>query len=258
MNIEVKKLNNGRDIPIVGLGTSQMKTPAETTEVIKTALDLGYRLIDTATMYGNEAAVGEGIRQSDVPREDIVLTTKLWPDDFGDPQAAFAKSLELLGLDYVDIYLVHWPCGMKPSVWKAFESFVDDGRAKTIGISNFSIAETEEVLSYCSIPPAINQVLFNPFSYDPELLEYSKSKGVALEGYKPLTRGEHIADSTVASIADAYGKTPAQVLIRWNIEHGVITIPKSTHAKRLRENLNVFDFSLAPEDVATLDALAAS
>jgi diketogulonate reductase-like aldo/keto reductase len=147
---------------------------------------------------------------------------------------------------------------MKPSVWKALESFVQDGRAKTIGISNFSIAETEEVLSYCSIPPAINQVLFNPFSFDAKLLEYSKSTGIALEAYRPLTRGEHIADTTVAALAEKYGKTPAQILIRWDIEHDVITIPKSTHAERLRENLDVFDFSLAPGDIATLDALSAS
>src|SRR5665213_3010962 len=151
-------LNNGVAIPILGLGTSQMKNPADTVEAIKTAIDLGYRLIDTATMYGNEEAVGQAIRESGVPREEIVLTTKLWPDDFGDPKKAFETSLSKLGLEYVDIYLVHWPRGMEPSVWKALEGFVKDGRAKTIGISNFSIEETEELLSYCDIPPALNQI----------------------------------------------------------------------------------------------------
>jgi diketogulonate reductase-like aldo/keto reductase len=252
------KLNNGIEIPAIGLGTSQMKNPADTVDVIKTVLSLGYRLIDTATMYGNEEAVGAGIRESGIPRENIVLTTKLWPDDFGDPEAAFSTSLKKLGLDYVDIYLVHWPRGMQPSVWKALEGFVKDGRAKTIGISNFSIEETEEVLSYCEIAPALNQVQFNPFSYDAKLLEYSNSKRIVLEAYRPLTRGERIDDTTVATLAKKYGKTSAQILIRWDIEHGVIAIPKSTHEERLKENMSVFDFSLAKEDVGALDALSDS
>lgn len=240
---------------MVGLGTSQMKTPEETVEVIKSALSIGYRLIDTATMYGNEESVGRGILESAVPREDILLTTKLWPDDFDNPEEAFETSLEKLGLEYVDIYLVHWPRGMNESVWRALEGFVHDGRAKTIGISNFSIEQTEEVLSYCEIPPAINQVLCNPFSFDATLLGYSGSKNIALEGYKPLTRGEHIHDSTIAELAQKYGKSPAQILIRWNIEHGVITIPKSTHETRLRENIDVFNFSLDAEDMKMLDTL---
>ncbi|MEK7093341.1 MAG: aldo/keto reductase [Patescibacteria group bacterium] len=254
--IPTVKLNNGVTIPLVGLGTSQMKTPAETVEVIKTALKVGYRLIDTATMYGNEEPVGTGIRESGVPREEIIVTTKLWPDDFGDPHAAFAASLERLGLDYVDIYLVHWPRGYTPPVWKALESFVKDGRAKTIGFSNFSIEETEGVLSYCEIPPALNQVQFNPFCYNAALLEYSKSKNIVLQAYRPLTRGERIDESTVAALAKKYGKSPAQILIRWNLEHGVAAIPKSTHEERLKENLDVFDFSLSAEDMQALDALA--
>lgn len=249
-------LNNGVSIPQLGLGTSQMKKPEDTVEVIKTALRLGYRLIDTATMYGNEEAVGRGIRESDVPREEVVLTTKLWPDDFGDPEDAFATSLEKLGLDYVDIYLVHWPQGMKRSVWEALEGFVKDGRAKTIGISNFSIKETEEVLSYCETPPALNQIEFNPFCYDPELVAYMNSKHIVVEGYKPLTRGAALDDETVAALAKKYGKTSAQIFIRWNIDHGAVTIPKSTHEERLKENMDVFDFKLSPEDLAALDALS--
>ena len=253
--IPTRKLNNGTTIPVIGLGTSQMKTPQETVEVIKTALSVGYRLIDTATMYGNEESVGQGIRESDVPRDEIFLTTKLWPDDFNDPNTAFNTSLQKLGLDYVDIYLVHWPRGMKESVWRSLESLVQDGQVKTIGISNFSIVETEELLSYCEIQPAINQVLFNPFTFDKAILEYSSRKGIALEGYKPLTRGEHINDTTIAALANKYNKTSAQILIRWNVEHGVITIPKSTHETRLRENIDVFNFSLDAEDMETLDAL---
>ena len=249
-------LNNGIEIPVVGLGTSQMKTPTETVEVIKTALKVGYRLIDTATMYGNEEPVGQGIRESAIPREEITVTTKLWPDDFGDPQAAFAASLARLGLDYVDIYLVHWPRGYMPEVWKTLEGFVEDGRAKTIGISNFSIEDTEALLGYCDIPPALNQVQFNPFCYDAALLEYSKSKNIVLQAYRPLTRGERIGDEAVAAMAQKYGKSSAQILIRWNLEHGITAIPKSTHEERLKENLDVFDFSLNEEDVCSLDALA--
>lgn len=254
--IPTVKLNNRVEIPIVGLGTSQMKTPAETVGVIKTALKVGYRLIDTATMYGNEEPVGAGIRESGIPREEIVVTTKLWPDDFGDPDSAFAASLERLGLDYVDIYLVHWPRGYTPSVWKALEGFVKDGRVKTIGISNFSVEQTGDLLSYCEIPPALNQVQFNPFCYDAALLEYSKSKNIVLQAYRPLTRGERIGDETVAALAKKYGKSSAQILIRWNLEHGVTAIPKSTHEERLRENLDVFNFSLSAEDMRALDALS--
>ncbi|HTR18753.1 MAG TPA: aldo/keto reductase [Candidatus Paceibacterota bacterium] len=249
-------LNNGATVPMLGLGTSQMKNPADTVGVIKTAIGLGYRLIDTATMYGNEEAVGQGIRESGVPRKEIVVTTKLWPDDFADPEAALALSLSKLGLDYVDIYLVHWPQGMKPSVWKALERFVQDGRAKTIGVSNFSIQQTDDVLSYCTIPPAINQIEFNPFKYDRELVEYSKSKNIVIEAYKPLTRGAALDDTTVAALAKKYGKTSAQIFIRWGIEHGAMTIPKSTHEERLKENMDVFDFKLSAEDVGVLDALS--
>jgi len=249
-------LNNGASVPILGLGTSQMKNPADTVEVIKKALNLGYRLIDTATMYGNEEAVGQGIRESNVPREEIILTTKLWPDDFNDPQAAFETSLAKLGLEYIDIYLVHWPRGMKQSVWTALEGCVRDGRAKTIGISNFSIAETQEVLSYCDIAPAINQIEFNPFCYDPALVEYLHSKNILIEAYRPLTRGAALDDSSVATLAKKYEKTSAQIFIRWGIEHGAITIPKSTHEERLKENMEVFDFVISPEDMATLDALS--
>jgi diketogulonate reductase-like aldo/keto reductase len=249
-------LNNGISVPVLGLGTSQMRDPAVTVDTIKAALGLGYRLIDTATMYGNEEAVGQGIRESGVPREEVVLTTKLWPDDFDDPETALDTSLLKLGLTYADIYLVHWPRGMRPSVWKALEGFVEQGRVRTIGISNFSIQQTEEVLSYCVIPPTINQIELNPFHYDAELIEYSRAKGIVIEGYKPLTRGVSLDDTTVAGLAKKYGKTPAQILIRWNIDHGAMTIPKSVHEERLKENLNVFDFELSTEDIAMLDALS--
>jgi diketogulonate reductase-like aldo/keto reductase len=257
MDIPRVRLNNGTSIPQLGLGTSQMKKPQETVEVIKTALSIGYRLIDTATMYGNEAEVGQGIRESGIPREEITVTTKLWPDDFGDPEGAFSASLERLGMTHVDIYLVHWPRGYTRAVWKALEGFVRDGRAKTIGISNFSIEQTEDLLSYAEIPPALNQIHCNPWNYDKALIEYSQGKGIAIEAYRPLTRGESINDPSLAAIASRVGKTPAQVLIRWGLQHGIVSIPKSTHPERLKENLDVFDFDIAAGDMATLNSLSA-
>lgn len=254
--MEYVRLNNGLSIPQLGLGTSQMKRPEETVEVIRSALSLGYRLIDTATMYGNEAEVGRGVKESDIPREEIIVTTKLWPDDFDDPERAFHTSLEKLGLEYVDIYLVHWPRGMRKSVWRAFEKFVRDGLVKTIGISNFSVEETEEVLFYAEIPPAINQIHCNPFHYDKALIEYSQQNGIALEAYRPLTRGDDLNDERIAKIASNYGKTSAQVMIRWGLQHGIISIPKSTHVERLKENLEVFDFTISDEDMAELDVLS--
>jgi diketogulonate reductase-like aldo/keto reductase len=256
MNVPLVKLNNGTSIPQLGLGTSQMKSPEETVGVIKTAISLGYRLIDTATMYGNEREVGRGIAASGVPRADIVVTTKLWPDDFGDPENAFHTSLEKLGLEYVDIYLVHWPRGFRKEVWRSLESFVEAGLVRTIGISNFSINETEDMLSWCKIPPALNQIHCNPFNYDKELFEYSASKSIVLEAYRPLTRGDHINDSRIAGIAARCGKSAAQVMIRWGLQHGVVSIPKSTHPERLAENLDVFDFTIAESDMVTLDVLS--
>lgn len=251
-------LNNGISIPQLGLGTSQMKDPEETVEVVKAALSLGYRLIDTATMYGNEREVGKGIRTSGVPREDVVLTTKLWPDDFGDPGRALHKSLESLGLAYIDIYLVHWPRGFGRAIWREFEKFVRDGLVRTVGISNFSIDETEDLLSYAEIPPALNQIHCNPFNYDKDLIEYCGRKGIALQAYRPLTRGDHIRDERVAAIAKMCDKTPAQVMIRWGLQHGIVSIPKSTHRERLQENLEVFDFEIPADDMTVLDSLSAA
>ena len=177
--IEGMRLNTGALIPAMGLGTSYVRAE-ETVESIKNALSIGYRLIDTATMYGNEAPIGQGIRESGVPRDDIFLSTKLWPDDFNDPEAALEASLQRLGSAYVDMYLIHWPRGMQPHVWKALEGFARDGRARNIGVCNFSIEEIEALLSYCEIEPAVNQIPFNPFSFDPLLKEYCEAGGSVL------------------------------------------------------------------------------
>jgi diketogulonate reductase-like aldo/keto reductase len=256
--MQTVQLSNGIDIPLLGLGTSQMRDPAQTVEVIKTALAEGYRLVDTARMYGNEEAVGRGIRESGIAREDIVVTTKLWPDDFPDAAATFRSSLARLGLAYVDVYLIHWPQGFNKAVWQDLEPLVDEGAIRALGVSNFSIAQIQNLLTYARVRPALNQVQWNPYAYDLELLDFCGANDIALEGYRPLTRGEIAHGAVIESIAQAHGKTSAQVLIRWALERQVITIPKTTHRERMRENMDVFDFSLTQEEMAALDSLRRS
>jgi len=256
MNIPAVKLNNGIEMPVFGLGTWKMDDGKEAGDAVKVALEMGYRLIDTATLYGNERSVGEAIRTSGIPREEIFLTTKLWPTDFFTPRKAFEKSLEKLGLGYVDLYLVHWPIPLMPKgVWTALEKIYEEKLARSIGISNYGIDEIEKLLTYTHIPPTVNQVKFSPFDYEKDLLEYCNKKNIVLEAYSPLTRGTKLHDATIQDIAQKRGKTPAQVMIRWCLEHGTIVIPKSSNPERLKENADVFDWKLTPEDITALDSL---
>ncbi len=258
MNVPSVKLNNGIDMPVFGLGTWKMDDGAEAADAVKTALLMGYRLIDTATLYGNEESVGRAIRESGIPREEIFLTTKLWPTDFFTPRKAFERSLSALGLGYVDLYLVHWPIPMMPrGVWTALEQIYEEKLARSIGVSNYGIDDIETLLSYAHIPPAVNQVKFSPFDYEKDLLEYCNENHIALEAYSPLTRGAKLADARVLAVAKKHGKTPAQVMIRWCLEHGTIVIPKSSNPDRLRENAGVFDWKLSSDEVASLDSLSA-
>ncbi len=253
--MEYVTLNTGHAMPLIGIGTWKMDDH-EAERSVRAALDLGYRLIDTATLYGNERGVGRAVRGSDILREDIFVTTKLWPTDFFSPQQAFDASLERLGLDYVDLYLVHWPIPMMPkSVWFAMEKLFASKRARSIGVSNYGIGDLERLLAYATVVPAVNQVRFSPFDYAEEALKSCASRGIALQAYSPLTRGSRLHDTAVTEIADRHGKTPAQVLLRWCIEHGVSAIPKSSDSARMRENIDIFGFELSPEEVATLDAL---
>lgn len=250
-------LNNGLKMPILGLGVWQMENGAETEHAVRWAIEAGYRHIDTAALYGNEESVGHAVRESGIPREELFVTTKLWPTDYLNPQKGFDASMKRLGLDYVDLYLVHWPIPLMPkSVWLAMEKIYESGRTKAIGISNYSIKNIEDLLSYATIAPAVNQVKFSPFDYDAELLEYCRSKNIALEAYSPLTRGKKLGDEKVKMIAEKYHKTPAQILIRWCIEHQIVVIPKSSNKERIVENADVFDFSISPEDMAILDKLS--
>jgi diketogulonate reductase-like aldo/keto reductase len=250
------RLNTGASLPLLGLGTWAMDDTAAA-RTVKEALTIGYRLIDTATMYGNEAGVGAGIRESGIDRKEVVVTTKLWPSDFGDPLRAFNASLKRLGLEYVDLYLIHWPKGRTPHhVWQALEKIYDDKRARAIGVSNFEVADMEELFTYARVRPAVNQVKFSVFDFRRDLLDYCEAQHVALEAYSPLTRGTSLHDPTLQEIAAHYGKTPAQIMLRWCIEHGVAAIPKSSNPERLRENFDLFSFEIAAEHMTELDELS--
>jgi diketogulonate reductase-like aldo/keto reductase len=248
------KLNNGIDMPIFGLGVWQMSEGEETEQSVLWALEAGYRLIDTARVYGNESSVGNAVRKSRIPREEIFVTTKLWPTDFFKVKAAFQKSLDKLGLGYIDLYLIHWPIPlMKSSIWKHVEKIYVEGLVHSIGVSNYNVTQLEALLSTANTAPAVNQVQFHPFSYKKELLDFCKSKNIVLQGYSPLARGKRINDPIITDMARKYNKTPAQVMIRWSLQKGVVPIPKSSHRNRIIENANVFDFQLGDNDMKLLD-----
>jgi methylglyoxal/glyoxal reductase len=254
------RLSQGPEIPVLGLGVFQSPPGPVTRQAVLWALAAGYRLIDTAAMYGNEADVGAAVRESGIPREEVFVTTKLWHTDLGYASAkrAFKESLDRLGLGYIDLYLIHWPRADSPQVrldtWRALEEIHEGGTCRAIGVSNYSIRHLEE-LAKARIPPAVNQVEFHPFVYDPELVEYCRAHRIQLEAYSPLTRNRRIDDPTIAEVARAHARSPAQVMIRWGLQHGLVEIPKSVHQDRIEENTRVFDFSLSDADMKRLDGL---
>jgi diketogulonate reductase-like aldo/keto reductase len=251
------KLNNGVEMPIFGLGTYQADPGTSTRQAVLHALETGYRLIDTAALYGNEDDVGEAVKESGIPREEIFVTTKLWNDDHGYDRtlAAFEESLGLLGLSYVDLYLIHWPVeDLRGDSWRALEKLLEEGKCRAIGVSNYMIWHLEELLNESSTVPTVNQVEFSPYLYQKDLLEFCHSRDIRLEGYSPLTKGHKLKDSRLATMASKYSKTPAQILIRWSLQREAITIPKSSKKERILENANVFDFSISPEDMRVLDS----
>jgi len=251
-------LRSGGTIPRVGLGVWQSPRGAVTKNAVLSALRLGYRHVDTARIYGNEGDVGAAVRESGIPRSEIFVTTKLWNDDHGYDAAcaAFDASLKRLGLDYVDLYLVHWPvAGVRGETWKAFERIKAEGRAKHIGVSNFLVKHLEELLLDASEPPSVNQIEIHPFLQHRETRDYCKRAGIVVEAYSPLTRGRKLDHPVVVDVAKKVGRSPAQVLLRWGIQHELVVLPKSTHETRIRENGELFDFSLDPAAMAALDGL---
>jgi diketogulonate reductase-like aldo/keto reductase len=248
-------LNNGVEMPVLGLGVFQM-TDDEAYRAVSQALEIGYRHIDTAAYYRNEKGVGRAIRESGLPREEVFVTTKLWHTDNGyrEALAACDRSLEALGLDHVDLYLVHWPRGNRQDAWRAMERILDEGKARSVGVSNFLARHLDEIIERSPVVPAVDQVEFSPFLYQKELLSYCRSRGIVLEAYSPLTRGRRLDDPRLVALARKYERTPAQMMIRWVLQKGMVAIPKSTHPERMRENAAVFDFEISAEDEAVMDS----
>lgn len=254
-------LQNGVAIPQIGFGTWQIPDGEPVITAVKSALEAGYRLIDTAMIYNNETGVGEGIRLSGIDRKEVFLTTKLWNEDQGYEATlkAFDASLKRLGVDYVDLYLMHWPVpGKRLDTWRAFQEIYTSGRARSIGVSNFLVRHLEELLQNTEVVPMVNQVEFHPFLFDQqkEILEYCQQKGIVLEAYSPLAHAHKLADPVVVEIAEKHNKSTAQVLLRWAIQKGAVVIPKSTNEKRIKENIAIFSFSLEDKDMQKLDSLA--
>ena len=252
-NGHVRLLSDGSHMPILGLGVWQIPDGPECVNAVRWALELGYRHIDTAQAYGNEESVGKALRESGVARDEIFVTTKFYPAH-KDPVAEATASLKRLGVDHVDLYIVHWPQGGPTRAWPGMEQALELGYTRSIGVSNFSAAELESVITSATIPPVVNQVQFSPFRYRRALLEACQDRGVALEAYSPLGTGRDLSNSTVREVADRVGRTPAQVLLRWCLEHDLLVISKSTHRARIEENTQIFDFSLPREEMSILDA----
>ncbi|AGA23175.1 Reductase protein YvgN [Bacillus subtilis subsp. subtilis str. BSP1] len=252
------KLHNGVEMPWFGLGVFKVENGNEATESVKAAIKNGYRSIDTAAIYKNEEGVGIGIKESGVAREELFITSKVWNEDQGyeTTLAAFEKSLERLQLDYLDLYLIHWPGKDKyKDTWRALEKLYKDGKIRAIGVSNFQVHHLEELLKDAEIKPMVNQVEFHPRLTQKELRDYCKAQGIQLEAWSPLMQGQLLDNEVLTQIAEKHNKSVAQVILRWDLQHGVVTIPKSIKEHRIIENADIFDFELSQEDMDKIDAL---
>ncbi|MBO3793653.1 glyoxal/methylglyoxal reductase [Bacillus subtilis] len=252
------KLHNGVEMPWFGLGVFKVENGNEATESVKAAIKNGYRSIDTAAIYKNEEGVGIGIKESGVAREELFITSKVWNEDQGyeTTLAAFGKSLERLQLDYLDLYLIHWPGKDKyKDTWRALEKLYKDGKIRAIGVSNFQVHHLEELLKDAEIKPMVNQVEFHPRLTQKELRDYCKAQGIQLEAWSPLMQGQLLDNEVLTQIAEKHNKSVAQVILRWDLQHEVVTIPKSIKEHRIIENADIFDFELSQEDMDKIDAL---
>ena len=251
-------LNTDREMPLLGLGMYKATGAGEAESAIQSAVEAGYRLIDTASVYKNEEDVGRGIASCGIPRKDLFITTKIWntAQRLGDVKGAFERSLERLHLDYVDLYMIHWPVpGCYLSTWKELEEIQESGRALSIGVSNFEIRHLEELKKISGIVPAVNQIECHPLFYNKELIDYCQANGIQVQAYAPLARGAYLDHDVLCVLGTKYARTPAQIGLRWAVQKGISVIPKSVHPSRIISNSQIFDFSIEEEDMAILDTL---
>jgi methylglyoxal/glyoxal reductase len=255
---DTTKLHNGVEMPWFGLGVFKVQEGTEVIDSVKAAIKNGYKSIDTAAIYGNEEGVGQAIKESGAQREELFITTKVWNSEQGydSTLAAFDESLSKLGLDYVDLYLIHWPVkGKYKDTWRALEKLYKDGRVRAIGVSNFHVHHLEDLLETAEIVPMVNQVEYHPHLAQLELREFCKQKGIQLEAWSPLKQGQLLDEPVITEIAEKHKKSPAQIILRWDLQNEVVTIPKSVKEHRIIENADIFDFELSSEDMEKIDAL---
>lgn len=251
-------LHNGVKMPWFGLGVFKVKEGSEVVDSVRNAIKNGYRSIDTAAIYKNEEGVGQGIREAGIPREKLFITSKVWNSDQGYESTleAYETSLKKLGLEYLDLYLVHWPVkGKYKETWKAMEKLYKDGRVRAIGVSNFHVHHLEDVLADAEIKPMVNQIEYHPHLAQPEVREFCRKEGIQMEAWSPLKQGELLTEPVIVKIAENHGKSAAQIILRWDLQNEVVTIPKSIKEHRIIENADIFDFELTSEEMEQLNGL---
>ena len=257
MESMVRKLANGVDIPSIGFGTYKLGEEQEVIDKVKLALNLGYRQIDTASFYGNEEGGGKGIAESGIDRKDIFLVTKLWNDDHGYEETinAFNKSIKKLGVDYLDLYLIHWPNKLNSETWRAFEDLYKEGKVRAIGVCNFKIGHLEELKKTAKIMPMVNQIEIHPCKTQKETIEYCNENNIQVVAWGPIMRGKILSLPLMLELSEKYNKSIAQITLRWHIQNGVIPIPKSSNEERIKANIDIFDFDISSEDIKKIDEL---
>ena len=250
-------LSNGVKIPSIGFGTYKSGDDEETAKIIKNALNLGYKMIDTASFYNNEVGIGNGIKESGIDRKDIFIVTKLWNDDHGYDKTieAFNKSLNNLQVDYIDLYLIHWPNKLNAETWRAFEHLYETGKVKAIGVCNFKVEHLEELKKTAKIMPMVNQVEIHPFSTKNNIINYCKDNNIKVVAWSPISRGRVLSSDLMIDLSQKYKKSIVQIVLRWHMQKGVIPIPKSSNENRIKENIDIFDFEISSEDMKAIDSL---